>query len=106
MFKEARMMRGARKLVEVCANVQPGEQALVLTDLHTDPSIAHMLFGALLAVDNTTMTPFGQRPLDFGADIVVASDTKAPNGHSDLLFGHVASRAAAILEALPAWAKL
>ena len=38
------------------------------------------------------MTPYGQRPLDLGADIVVAADTKAPNGHSDALFGHVASR--------------
>jgi len=48
--------------------------------------------GAILIVDNTTMTPFGQRPLDLGADIVVSADTKAINGHSDVLFGHVASR--------------
>ena len=34
------------------------------------------------------MTPFGQRPLNLGADIVIAADTKAPNGHSDALFGH------------------
>jgi len=45
--------------------------------------------GALLAVDNTTATPLGQRPLELGADIVVASDTKAVAGHSDVLFGHV-----------------
>jgi cystathionine gamma-lyase len=45
--------------------------------------------GALLAVDNTTATPLGQRPLALGADLVVASDTKALTGHSDLLLGHV-----------------
>lgn len=46
----------------------------------------------LLAVDNTVCTALGQQPLDLGADIVIASDTKAAAGHSDLLLGHVASR--------------
>ena len=48
--------------------------------------------GAVLAVDNTTATPLGQRPLDLGADLVIASDTKALTGHSDLLLGHVSTR--------------
>ncbi|MEV4730764.1 cystathionine gamma-lyase [Saccharopolyspora sp. NPDC049426] len=48
--------------------------------------------GALLAVDNTTATPLGQRPLELGADIVIASDTKALSGHSDILLGHVSVR--------------
>ncbi len=51
------------------------------------------------------MTPFGQRPLDLGADIVVAADTKAPNGHSDVLFGHVASRDPEIVAAVQDWRK-
>ena len=59
--------------------------------------------GARFVVDNTTMTPFGQRPLDLGADIVVAADTKAPNGHSDVLFGHVASRDEAVVAAVREW---
>lgn len=62
--------------------------------------------GGLLVVDNTLMTPFGQRPLELGADVVVASDTKAPNGHSDVLLGHVATRDAELLRALRAWRKL
>ncbi len=55
--------------------------------------------GALVAVDNTTATPLGQRPLELGADIVVASDTKAVAGHSDVLFGHVTVASASELAA-------
>jgi cystathionine gamma-lyase len=59
--------------------------------------------GALLAVDNTTATPLGQRPLDLGADLTVASDTKALSGHSDLLIGHVTVRDDALRRRLHAW---
>ncbi len=59
--------------------------------------------GAITVADNTAMTPFGQRPLDFGINVVVAADTKAPNGHSDVLFGHVASRDETIMTAVQSW---
>ena len=59
--------------------------------------------GALVAVDNTTATPLGQTPLDLGADLVVASGTKALTGHSDLLLGYVATRDPALLSTLRAW---
>jgi cystathionine gamma-lyase len=62
--------------------------------------------GALAIVDNTTMTPLGQRPLDFGADAIVSSDSKAINGHSDTCFGHVASRNAALMAEVRDWRKL
>jgi cystathionine gamma-synthase len=45
--------------------------------------------GALVAVDNTFATPFGQTPLALGADLVVHSVTKLIGGHSDLLLGAV-----------------
>ena len=45
--------------------------------------------GILLAVDNTFMTPYFQKPLDLGADIVVHSITKYINGHSDVVGGVV-----------------
>ncbi len=61
--------------------------------------------GGLTVVDNTTMTPFGQRPLELGADVVVASDTKAPGGHSDLLMGHMACRDDALLAKVRDWRK-
>ncbi len=47
--------------------------------------------GAVLAVDNTTATPIGQRPLELGADLTVGADTKALTGHSDVLLGHVST---------------
>ena len=48
--------------------------------------------GALVAVDNTTATPLGQRPLELGADLTLASDTKALAGHDDVVLGHVSRR--------------
>jgi cystathionine beta-lyase len=46
--------------------------------------------GALLAVDNSIMSPYLQKPLECGADIVIESATKALSGHSDLTAGVVA----------------
>ena len=48
--------------------------------------------GVLVAVDNTFMTPYFQRPLDLGADLVVHSTTKYLNGHSDVVGGAVIGR--------------
>jgi cystathionine gamma-lyase len=59
--------------------------------------------GALVAVDNTTATPLAQTPLALGADMVVASGTKALTGHSDLLLGYVASRDDDLLARLRTW---
>lgn len=56
--------------------------------------------GALLAVDNTTATPLGQRPLELGADLAVASDTKALSGHSDVVLGHVSTTDPALADRL------
>ena len=59
--------------------------------------------GALVAVDNTTATAYLQQPLALGATLVVASDTKALTGHSDLVLGHVATRDDRLVEALRSW---
>lgn len=80
----------------------PSNPVLDICDLAAVAEAAHAA-GAILVVDNTTMTPYGQRPLDFGADIVVAADTKAPNGHSDALFGHVATKDPQILDDIRDW---
>ena len=59
--------------------------------------------GAVLAVDNTTATPLGQRPLALGADLTVGSDTKALTGHSDLLLGHVSTASDELHDRLRGW---
>jgi len=73
-------------LVECLAN--PG---LDVCDVPAVVAAAHAA-GALVAVDNTVATPLGLRPLDHGADFVVAAATKAMSGHSDLLMGYAATR--------------
>ncbi|PBC03180.1 cystathionine gamma-lyase [Mesorhizobium sp. WSM3860] len=80
----------------------PSNPRLDICDIAAVAKTAHEQ-GARLIVDNTTMTPFGQRPLDLGADIVVSADTKAINGHSDVLFGHVASRDPDIVAKVTDW---
>jgi len=59
--------------------------------------------GVLVVVDNTTATPYLQQPLALGATYVVASDTKAISGHSDVILGHVATADATRAEALRTW---
>ncbi|RBY96662.1 cystathionine gamma-lyase [Blastococcus sp. TF02-8] len=66
----------------------PSNPQLDVCDIALVAEAAHAA-GALVAVDNTTATPLGQRPLALGADMTVGSDTKALTGHSDLLLGHV-----------------
>ena len=80
----------------------PANPSLDICDIAAVSADAHAA-GALVVADNTVMTPYGQRPLDLGVDIVVAADTKAPNGHSDTLFGHVASRDDKIIAAVTDW---
>jgi len=64
----------------------PTNPLMVLTDIREVARIAHG-GGAELAVDNTFMSPYFQRPLEFGADMVMHSTTKFLNGHSDGLGG-------------------
>ncbi|GAY12262.1 cystathionine gamma-lyase [Pseudonocardia sp. N23] len=66
----------------------PSNPGLDVCDIVVVAARAHAA-GALVAVDNTTATPLGQRPLELGADLVVASDTKALAGHGDVVLGHV-----------------
>ncbi len=67
----------------------PANPGMEIADIRAVADAARAA-GALLAVDNTTATPYGQRPLELGADFSVCSDSKAMNGHSDVLLGHVA----------------
>jgi cystathionine gamma-lyase len=80
----------------------PSNPGLDTVDIAAISARAHAA-GARVIVDNTTMTPLLQRPLDLGADLVVAADTKAPAGHSDALFGHVAGRDAMLMARVADW---
>ncbi len=83
----------------------PSNPGLDVVDIADVVARAHAA-GAVVIVDNTTMTPLLQRPLDLGADLVVAADTKAPAGHSDALFGHVAGRDAARMARVRDWRRM
>jgi cystathionine beta-lyase len=60
-------------------------------DIRRVAELAHAA-GALVCVDNSTMSPFLQRPLELGADIVLHSATKFLSGHSDVMAGAVVVR--------------
>ncbi|HEX5811265.1 MAG TPA: PLP-dependent transferase, partial [Pseudonocardia sp.] len=77
----------------------PSNPGLDVCDIRAAATAAHAA-GALLAVDNTTATPLGQRPLALGADLTVASDTKALAGHGDVLLGHVSTADPALAQRL------
>lgn len=64
----------------------PADPLLTVTDLSAVAQIAKN-HGLLTIVDNTFMTPYLQRPLELGADIVVHSATKYLGGHSNLVAG-------------------
>jgi cystathionine gamma-lyase/cystathionine beta-lyase/cystathionine gamma-lyase/homocysteine desulfhydrase len=66
----------------------PTNPVMIVTDLQAVSDVAHAA-GALVVCDNTFMSPYLQRPLDFGVDIVVHSTTKYLNGHSDGVGGIV-----------------
>jgi cystathionine gamma-lyase len=83
----------------------PSNPGMEICDIAALSKAAHRA-GALVAVDNTTPTPLGQRPLALGADFSVASDTKSMTGHSDLLIGHVAVRDLELRAKLDQWRTL
>ena len=66
----------------------PTNPVMIVTDLQAVSDIAHK-HGALVVCDNTFMSPYLQRPLELGVDIVVHSTTKYLNGHSDGVGGIV-----------------
>ncbi|MEE9610888.1 MAG: PLP-dependent aspartate aminotransferase family protein [Desulfatiglandales bacterium] len=69
----------------------PANPTIGITDIQGAAEIAHK-HGAILAVDNTFASPYLQRPLEHGADIVVHSLTKFINGHSDVLGGMIITK--------------
>lgn len=69
----------------------PSNPAMQVTDLRAVAEIAHA-HGCVLVVDNTFASPFLQRPIEFGADVVLHSVTKFINGHADVVGGIIVAR--------------
>jgi cystathionine beta-lyase/cystathionine gamma-synthase len=77
----------------------PTNPLLNVVDIRSAAEAAHDV-GALVVVDNTFATPYLQRPLELGADLVVHSTTKYLGGHSDVVGGFVATNDDALGERL------
>ena len=77
----------------------PTNPLMDITDIE-EVSILAKEFGALTVVDNTFMSPYLQRPLDFGADVVVHSATKYLGGHSNVVAGLIVVNDQELLEKL------
>ena len=77
----------------------PSNPLLNVTDIAATASVAHD-GGALLVVDNTFASPYLQRPLTLGADVVVHSTTKYLGGHSDVVGGFCGTNDPTIAERL------
>ena len=80
-------MRAATKIVYLESPTNP---MMRITDIAACAGVAHK-GGAMVVVDNTFCSPYIQRPIELGADIVVHSTTKFLNGHSDSVGGAVLS---------------
>jgi cystathionine gamma-synthase len=81
----------------------PSNPLLRITDLDAVIGAAKAR-GALTVADNTFLSPALQRPIEYGADVVVHSTTKYINGHSDVVGGAAIAREPAVLEQLEWWA--
>ena len=79
----AKHIRPNTKLVHVETPTNP---LLELCDLEGTATVCKAA-GVFLSVDNSFMSPYGQRPLELGADVVMQSSTKSLSGHSDVLGG-------------------
>lgn len=75
----------------------PTNPLMNLIDIRAVADLAHE-FGATVICDNTFLSPYFQRPLDLGADVVMHSTTKYINGHSDVVGGALIVKDAALAE--------
>src|SRR5205807_480281 len=89
----------AAESADVVLAETPTNPGLDVVDLRRLATVCHSN-GAHLIVDNTAATPLSQQPLVLGADLVVASATKALAGHSDVLAGYVAGNQPELIAAV------
>jgi cystathionine gamma-synthase len=103
-FGDAAAVRDALALPTALLWIEtPSNPLLRITDIAHFAQAGHAA-GALVAVDNTFLSPLWQQPLALGADIVVHSTTKYLNGHSDVVGGAVIAATQELHEKLGWWA--
>jgi cystathionine gamma-synthase len=83
----------------------PSNPLLRIVDIRAVADAAHAV-GALVAADNTFLSPLWQQPLALGADVVMHSTTKYLNGHSDVVGGAVIAATRELAEDLARWANV
>ncbi|HEY4683764.1 MAG TPA: PLP-dependent aspartate aminotransferase family protein [Candidatus Acidoferrales bacterium] len=91
--------KAARPQTQMLYVETPTNPVMTLTDLEASSEIAKQN-GWMLVVDNTFMSPYLQRPFEFGAELIVHSTTKFLNGHSDSVGGAVIANSAELVERL------
>jgi cystathionine beta-lyase/cystathionine gamma-synthase len=96
---EAQVRGAMRDRTRLILIETPTNPMMRVSDIRGVAAIAHN-GGAQLAVDNTFASPYNQRPLDLGADLVIHSSTKYLNGHSDVVGGIVLTNDDAAAEEL------
>jgi len=99
----AALRRACRQKPRLIIAETPSNPLLRIVDIEALAALAKTC-GALLAVDNTFLSPVLQQPLSLGADIVTHSTTKYLNGHSDVVGGAVVAGSAELTETLSWWA--
>ena len=102
MTDAAALARALARRPRVVWIESPSNPLLRITDIAAVSAAAHEA-GALVAVDNTFLSPGWQQPIALGADLVVHSTTKYINGHSDVVGGAVVSRDEGLHQELAWW---
>ena len=95
------LRRAIRPETRIVYVESPSNPSMILTDLEAAARIAHEA-GALLVVDNTFASPYLQKPLELGADVVLHSVTKFINGHADVVGGVLVGKTEALYRQLRA----
>jgi len=102
-YVDTRRLEAIEKAIQLTTRLllieTPTNPVMEITDIAAAAQLAHA-HGVLLAVDNTFMSPYLQRPLELGADFVIHSTTKYLNGHSDGVGGAVILNDTALAERL------
>lgn len=97
LSEPAALQRALRPNTKMVWLESPSNPMMKLVDIAALSGIARAN-GALVVVDNTFLSPYFQRPIELGADVVVHSTTKYINGHSDLIGGLVVTDDDALAE--------